>query len=113
MGLVVWSPLASGVLTGKYDEGVPAGARLDRMGWLRERLLTEANLARVRRFGEIAAEVGVSRTRLALAWALHQRGVSSVILGATSTAQLDENLAALDVEITPQLQQQLGALFVP
>ena len=111
MGLVVWSPLASGVLTGKYDDGVPAGSRLDRIAWLRDGLLLPEKLDRVRRFRDIAEEHGVSRTRLALAWALHQPGVSSVILGATSTAQLDENLGALDVKMTPELSARLNALF--
>lgn len=111
MGLVVWSPLASGVLTGKYDDGVPPGSRLDRIAWLRDGLLLPEKLERVRRFRALADDVGVSRTRLALAWALHQRGVSSVILGATSVAQLDENLAALDVEMSPELSSRLAALF--
>jgi voltage-dependent potassium channel beta subunit len=111
MGLVVWSPLASGVLTGKYDDGIPAGSRLDRIEWLREGFLQPEKLERVRRFKALADEVGVSRTRLALAWALHQPGVASVILGATSVAQLDENLAALDVELTNELSDRIGALF--
>jgi voltage-dependent potassium channel beta subunit len=111
MGLVVWSPLASGVLTGKYDDGIPAGSRLDRIEWLREGFLQPRNMQRVRDFKVLADELGVSRTRLALAWALHQPGVSSVILGATSTAQLDENLGALDVPMTPELATRLAALF--
>lgn len=111
MGLVVWSPLASGVLTGKYDDGVPAGSRLDRIAWLRDTFLVPEKLDRVRRFAALADEVGVSRTRLALAWALHQPGVSSVILGASSVAQLDENLSALDVEMTPELATRLAEVF--
>jgi voltage-dependent potassium channel beta subunit len=111
MGLVVWSPLASGVLTGKYDDGIPPGSRLDRIEWLRDNLLLPEKLDRVRRFKALADEVGVSRTQLALAWALHQPGVSSVILGATAVAQLDENLGALDVPMTPELSGRLSALF--
>ncbi len=111
MGLVVWSPLASGVLTGKYDDGVPTGSRLDRIAWLRDGLLLPEKLDRVRRFRALAEELGVSRTQLALAWALHQPGVSSVILGATSTEQLDENLGALDVAMTPELAARLAGLF--
>lgn len=111
MGLVVWSPLASGVLTGKYDDGIPAGSRLDRVEWLRASTLTADFRARVRRFGELAAEVGISRARLALAWALAQPGVSSVITGATSVAQLEENLAALSVTLTDELRARLDQLF--
>jgi aryl-alcohol dehydrogenase-like predicted oxidoreductase len=111
MGLVVWSPLASGVLTGKYDDGIPPGSRLDRIEWLRDGLLQADKLDRVRRFAEVAADVGVRRAELAIAWALHQPGVSSVILGATSLGQLDQNLAALDVPFTAELSERLGAIF--
>ena len=111
MGLVVWSPLASGVLTGKYDDGVPEDSRLSRIDWLREQLLTDENLAKVRALKELADGAGCSRTQLALAWAAAQRGISSVILGATSLGQLDENLGALDVTIDDSLAQALGELF--
>ena len=99
MGMVVWSPLASGLLTGKYDEGVPEGSRLARMDWLREQARTEANLDRVRALKPLAEQLGCSRTQLALAWAAAQPGVSSVILGATSKEQLLENLGAAEVEL--------------
>jgi aryl-alcohol dehydrogenase-like predicted oxidoreductase len=111
MGLVVWSPLASGMLTGKYDDGLPAGSRLSRIDWLREQVRTEDRLARVRAFGRLAAEAGVSRTRLALAWAASREEVSSVILGATSVAQLTENLSAREVTIDAALAAQLDRVF--
>jgi aryl-alcohol dehydrogenase-like predicted oxidoreductase len=111
MGLVVWSPLASGVLTGKYDDGIPAGTRLDRIEWLRESVLGEDKRDRVRRFGDVAKELGTTRARLALAWALKQTGVSSVITGATSVEQLDENLAALDVVVDDATSVRLNGLF--
>jgi voltage-dependent potassium channel beta subunit len=111
MGLVVWSPLASGLLTGKYDEGVPAGSRLSRIEWLREQVRTEDRLSRVRAFGRLASEAGISRTRLALAWAASREDVSSVILGATSVAQLQENLSARDVTIDAALAERLDAIF--
>jgi voltage-dependent potassium channel beta subunit len=111
MGLVVWSPLASGVLTGKYDDGIPAGSRLDRIEWLRASLLTDENRARVKRFAAVAQGLGVSRTCLALAWAMHRPGIASVITGATTAAQLTENLGALRVEITDGLAKKLDELF--
>ncbi len=111
MGLVVWSPLASGLLTGKYDDGIPADSRLERIEWLRPALLTDENLDRVRQMKALADEAGCTRTQLALAWAAAQPGISSVILGATSTAQLEENLGALRVDITDELGAQLDALF--
>lgn len=111
MGTVVWSPLASGLLSGKYDDGVPADSRLGRIEWLRRNLLKDDVLERVRRFGALAAEVGVDRVRLALAWAAARDGVSNVILGATSVEQLDQNLDALDVAITPELRGRIEEIF--
>lgn len=113
MGLVVWSPLASGVLTGKYDDGIPPGTRLDRIEWLRGSGLTDERRARVKRFGQLAADAGISRARLALAWTLAQPGVSSVITGATAPEQLTENLAALSVSLSDELRAGLDAIFGP
>jgi voltage-dependent potassium channel beta subunit len=113
MGLVVWSPLASGVLTGKYDDGIPPGTRLDRIEWLRGSGLTDERRARVKRFGQLAADAGISRARLALAWTLAQPGVSSVITGATAPEQLTENLAALSVTLSDELRAGLDAIFGP
>ncbi len=111
MGLVVWSPLASGMLTGKYDAGVPKGTRLSRIGWLKEMVRTDENVRRVRAFAPVAASAGVSRAGLALAWAAAQPGVSSVILGATTAAQLSENLRALSVTVTPELAGRIEKTF--
>lgn len=111
MGLVVWSPLASGLLTGKYDDGIPEDSRLSRIEWLRPKLLTDPNLERVRSLGPIAERLGCTRTQLALAWAAAQPGISSVILGATSPAQLEENLDSLKVEITSEIAAELDAIF--
>jgi aryl-alcohol dehydrogenase-like predicted oxidoreductase len=99
IGLVVWSPLAMGVLTGKYDQGMPAGARLTENENFRGRLLSEANIAKVRALQPIAAELGITRSQLALAWALRQPGVSSVITGATAVAQIEETLTAAEVTL--------------
>lgn len=111
MGLVVWSPLASGVLSGKYDNGIPEGTRLSRIDWLRERLLTPENIARVRKFKTIADGLGCTRAQLALAWAAHQNGVSSVITGATRVAHVEENLGALKVKMDTPLLRTLDKLF--
>ena len=111
MGTVVWSPLASGVLTGKYDRGVPPGSRLEQIEWLRDGLLTEAKLSPVRAFAAKAAAWNVSRTKLALAWAMSHSAVSSVILGATSVEQLVENLGALQVKLDSGAKAELDQLF--
>jgi len=113
MGLVLWSPLSSGLLTGKYDDGIPDGSRLARIEFLRKRLVQDDLIARVREMKAIADNAGCSRTQLALAWAAAQPGVTSVILGATSVAQLTENLGAESVEITAETLQRLDALFPP
>ncbi len=97
IGLVVWSPLAMGMLTGKYDEGIPADSRFGREEWARERYLTAANAERVRRLKPIADGLGISRAQLALAWALRGPEVSSVIIGATRPEQIDDNAGAAGV----------------
>ncbi|MFO0675396.1 MAG: aldo/keto reductase family protein [Polyangiaceae bacterium] len=113
MGLVTWSPLASGVLTGKYDAGIPTGSRLENHAWLRDLVLDDRRLGLVKKFGRLARDLGRSRAQLAIAWAVSRRSVSSVILGATSLAQLDENLGALDVELDDDVLARLDELFAP
>ncbi len=111
MGLVVWSPLGSGMLTGKYDEGIRPGTRLSQIEWLAESVRTEENVARVRQMRRVADEAGCTRAQLALAWAAAQPGISSVILGVTRPEQLEENLGALDVDVTPAMGDRLDAIF--
>ncbi|MEK2689090.1 aldo/keto reductase family protein [Bdellovibrio sp. GT3] len=110
MGLVTWSPLASGLLTGKYDGGITEG-RLARMDNLRESLYNDQNINRVKQMKKISDALECSRTQLALAWVAAQPGMSSVILGATNVEQLQENLGALKVNITPQVDQDLKEIF--
>lgn len=102
LGTTIWSPLASGLLTGKYNQGVPKDSRLDQPGleWLKDAVLgpgSEKKLAVVAALGEIAAELNTTLPQLAIAWCLKNPGVSSVILGASRPEQLTENLGALDV----------------
>lgn len=102
LGTTVWSPLASGVLSGKYSDGIPAGSRmtLRDYDWLRERVLeTDEGRESVRkatRIAEIARRLDMSAAQLAIAWCLKNPHVSTVILGASRPEQLEENLAALD-----------------
>lgn len=110
MGLVTWSPLASGALTGKYDQDMKDG-RLSRVDWLRETFLTPENQKRILEFKKVADEMGVSRTELALAWVASHRHLTSVILGATRLEQLEQNLKALDVKITEDLDLRLKRIF--
>ncbi|WP_243050633.1 aldo/keto reductase [Dyella sp. RRB7] len=101
MGTTIWSPLASGLLSGKYNNGVPADARLAQPGyeWLREAILEHGGdrIEKVRRLVPIATELGVSMAQLAIAWCLVNPHVSTVMLGASKLEQLEQNLAALDV----------------
>lgn len=97
LGLTTWSPLASGILSGKYLEGIPQGSRLDKNDWLRQGL-TPSNLAKVKRLAEIAGTLDCSLAQLSIAWCLTNPRVSTVITGATTTLQLEENLKAADVK---------------
>jgi voltage-dependent potassium channel beta subunit len=102
MGTTTWSPLASGLLTGKYNEGVPADSRLasDDYAWLQRDVLGDdasRRLSRARAFTALAAALGVTPAALAIAWCLRNPRVSSVILGASRVAQLLQNLEAVDV----------------
>ena len=96
MGTTIFSPLASGLLTGKYNDGIPAGSRLaqDGMGWL-QRGLRGDRIEALRRFTSLPAELGVAPATLAIAWCLRNPHVSTVMLGASHTSQLLENLGAL------------------
>jgi len=102
LGTTIWSPLASGLLTGKYDDGVAGDTRLGQPGkeWLRDMVLgtpEQQRIERARRFSAIATELGESPARLAIAWCLRNPHVSSVILGASRVSQLLENLGALEL----------------
>ena len=100
MGTTIWSPLASGVLTGKYNNGIPDGSRMSLPDYkfLRDKLESEEGsdrLNKVKRLGKVADKLGVSLAQLSLAWCLKNKNVSTVILGATNTKQLDENLKSV------------------
>ena len=100
MGTTIWSPLASGVLTGKYNSGVPKGSRmsLPEYKFLRDKLESKEGsdrLNKVKRLGKVADRLEVSLAQLSLAWCLKNKNVSTVILGATNTKQLDENLKSI------------------
>jgi len=99
LGLTTWSPLASGVLSGKYIGGVPEGSRatLPGYGWLREHLTDAGANRKVAQLGEIADELGCTLSQLSIAWCAANPHVSSVITGASRVEQLRENLGALDV----------------
>lgn len=114
MGTTIWSPLASGVLTGKYNAGVPKDSRMNLAGyeWLKTRHLGTAGQQRVeavKRLGLIAHELGMSMAQLAINWCLKNPHVSTVILGASRVEQLQENLGALQHQdaLTPAIMARI------
>ena len=115
LGLTTWSPLASGLLTGKYVDGVPAGSRaaLPGYGWLRTDVTDADANRRVRALGEIARDLGVSLAQLSIAWCASNPHVSTVITGASRVEQVRENLGALEVidRITPAVRARIEAIF--
>jgi voltage-dependent potassium channel beta subunit len=106
MGLVVWSPMAQGVLTGKYNNGIPANSRYETVDWFKG-YVTEDKLRRARAITALAQEIGTTPGRLAIAWTLKHPHVASAITGATRPEQVEENLKALDVKIGEELNQRI------
>ncbi|HLO93220.1 MAG TPA: aldo/keto reductase [Burkholderiaceae bacterium] len=117
LGLTTWSPLASGLLTGKYRQGIPEGSRgsLESMSWLREQLQHPQRNAAVAELEGIAAELGGTVAQLAIAWVNRNPRVSTVILGASKLGQLQDNLAALALtpRLTPEVLERIDALTLP
>ena len=113
LGTTTWSPLASGFLTGKYNDGIPEGSRLalEHFGWLRDMVLSDAELdakiAKVRALSTLAADLGGTMAQLAIAWAAHHPHVSTVITGASRTEQVVENMKA--IELLPKLTDSVMA----
>jgi voltage-dependent potassium channel beta subunit len=111
LGTTIWSPLASGLLTGKYNDGIPAGSRGTVKGYefLAERLTDPAKIAVVRRLAPIAADLGCTLAQMSLAWCLKNPHVSTVITGASRPAQVTENMKALDVvgKLTPDVMARI------
>jgi voltage-dependent potassium channel beta subunit len=99
LGTTIWSPLAAGLLTGKYNNGIPEGSRfaIEGFDWLKDRWMAEDRINRVKKLGELANELGVSLAALSIAWCVKNENVTTAILGATKNSQLLDNLDALKV----------------
>ncbi|XP_077171856.1 voltage-gated potassium channel subunit beta-3 isoform X3 [Paroedura picta] len=118
VGAITWSPLACGLITGKYEDRVPENCRAAMKGyqWLKEKLQSEdgkKQQAKVKELHPIAERLGCTVAQLAIAWCLRSEGVSSVLLGVSSTDQLIENLGSIQVltQLTPQVVQEIDALL--
>ncbi len=107
LGTTIWSPLASGLLTGKYSNGIPEGSRLGLEGfdWLKDRWMIDEKINKVKELANVADELGVSLPSLSIAWCIKNPNVSTAILGATKKEQLLDNLKAL--EVLPKLTDEV------
>lgn len=114
LGTTIWSPLASGLLSGKYNDGIPEGSRfaIEGFDWLKDRWMAEDLIARVKKLGDLATELGVSQAALSIAWCVKNEHVTTAILGATKKAQLLDNLDALKVLplLRTEIMQQIDAI---
>jgi voltage-dependent potassium channel beta subunit len=117
LGTTIWSPLASGMLTGKYNDGIPDDSRLALPGyeWLRDLWVSEdgqQKLEKVRQLTALAKDIGISVTHLSLAWCLKNPNVSTVILGASRLVQLKDNLKSLDAieKLTPKVMKSIETI---
>ncbi len=117
-GTTIWSPLASGVLTGKYNDGIPNDSRLSLPGyeWLKEMWESaegKAKLSKVKELAKLSADVGLPIHHMALLWCLSNKNVSTVILGASKLSQLEDNLAALDAraKFTDEVKAKIGTIL--
>jgi voltage-dependent potassium channel beta subunit len=115
LGTTIWSPLASGLLTGKYNQGISSDFRLQReeLAWLKDQNLVESNLNTVRKLTAFASDLGISLAQMAIAWTLVNPQVSTAILGASRVEQLQENLKALDAVplLTPEVMNALEGIL--
>lgn len=115
-GTTIWSPLASGLLTGKYNKGIPPGSRgaLEGYDWLHDQLTDKQKLAKVQALEAIAKELDCTLSQLALAWCLKNPYVSTVITGASRVEQVHENMKASEIapRLTPELMKQIDNIFI-
>ena len=115
MGTTIWSPLASGLLTGKYNDGIPEGSRLSlsNYGWLKDRMMQDDKIARVKNLARVALELKTTLATLSIAWVIHNPNVTTAILGATKEKQLLENLEALEVypKLTPEIMNEIDGIM--
>jgi voltage-dependent potassium channel beta subunit len=114
MGTTIWSPLASGLLSGKYNNGIPEGSRFSLSGfdWLKDRWMQDSFLDKAKRLSNMAQSLGISMAQLSIGWCIKNPHVTTAILGATNKDQLLENLGALEAKdkLTPEIMQQIDEI---
>ncbi|MDX9848871.1 MAG: aldo/keto reductase [Anaerolineaceae bacterium] len=116
IGLTTWSPLYYGILSGKYNDGIPEGSRasLENMSWIRNRI-TDEKIEKVKSLTSLANELEITTAQLAIAWLLRRKEVSAVITGATRLEQLDENLLAAEAQqkLTDEVLERIEIIIGP
>ena len=110
MGFTVWSPLAQGLLTGKYNDGIPEGSRADKSEFLKKNL-TEETIGKVKKLGEVASSLDITMGQLALAWILRRTEISSAIIGATKPEHVMENIKASEVDLSKDVLIQIEKIL--
>lgn len=110
MGFTVWSPLGQGLLTGKYNEGIPVGSRGETSESIKNRL-TEENLAKIKKLGVVAKSLELTMSQLALAWILRRKEISSAIIGATKPEHVIENVKASEVTLSNDILDQIEEIL--
>jgi len=115
LGTTIWSPLASGLLSGKYNDGIPKDSRFALQGfdWLKDKWVLDDKVKKVKKMSELAKKLGVTTAALSIAWCIKNPNVSTAILGATKKQQLLDNLKALDVveKLTPDVMEKIEAIM--
>lgn len=115
LGTTIWSPLASGLLSGKYNDGIPKGSRfaLEGFDWLKERWVMDEKVKKVKKLSDLAAKLGITTAALSIAWCIKNPHVSTAILGATKKQQLLDNLKALVAleKLTPEIIEKIEAIM--
>jgi voltage-dependent potassium channel beta subunit len=115
LGTTIWSPLASGLLSGKYNDGVPKGSRfaLEGFDWLKDRWIMDEKVKKVKKLSELATKLGVTTAGLSIAWCIKNPNVSTAILGATKKQQLLDNLKAIEIveKLTPDIIEKIEKIM--
>jgi voltage-dependent potassium channel beta subunit len=114
LGTTIWSPLASGLLTGKYNDGIPKNSRfaLEGFGWLKDRWMLDDKIKKVKKLTDLATKMDTTTAALSIAWCIKNPNVSTAILGATKKQQLLDNLKALDIleKLTPEVVEKIETI---
>lgn len=115
LGTTIWSPLASGLLTGKYNDGIPKGSRfaLEGFDWLKDKWMLDDRIKKIKKLGELAAKLDTTTAVLSIAWCIKNPNVSTAILGATKKQQLLDNLKAVEVsaKLTPEVMEKIESIM--